>query len=263
MNEFNRIYQIDAVAFMHTLPDECAQLIIADPPYSIDKDFGIEVRFNDLDSWLRWCKEWLREAKRVLRPKGNIFVYSIHHTACFLQCFLYDLNLVYRRQIIWFYENGWSRYTNGPACHYEPILWFSKSADSTFHTIREPYKSIARLKHKIIKNGKVWTPNPKGRQAGDVWHIPTLAGRRFASERVNHPTQKPLLLSERLVKHFSDPGDLVFVPFAGSGSECVAAKRLGRRYLATELNPEYIAIAEKRISAEDKSKTEVTDKISF
>lgn len=161
--------------------------------------------------------------------------------------FLYDLGLVYRRQIIWFYENGWSKYKNGPACHYEPILWFAKSANSAYHTIREPYKSLERLKHKITKNGKVWKPHPDGRQAGDVWHIPTLAGRRFAKERVEHPTQKPLALSLRLVNHFSDPSGLVFVPFVGSGSECVAAVELGRDYLGAEINLKYAQIAENRI----------------
>jgi DNA modification methylase len=255
MLDLDRIHCGDAVAFMRGLPEGCAPLIIADPPYSVDKDFGIGIRFGDLDSWLSWSKEWLAEAVRILHPQGNIFVYAIHHSACFLQCCLYDLGLAYRRQIIWYYENGWSRYTSGPACHYEPILWFAKSPSSTYHTIREPYKSVARLKHKITKNGKVWTPNPEGRQAGDVWHIPTLAGKRFAPERENHPTQKPLLLCERLVKHFSNPGDLVFVPFAGSGSECVAAARLGRRYLGAELNPEYVKIAQGRLEKETASKS--------
>ena len=179
----------------------------------------------------------------ILHPQGNIFVYAIHHTACFLQCCLYDLGLAYRRQIIWYYENGWSRYTSGPACHYEPILWFAKSPSSTYHTIREPYKSVARLKHKITKNGKVWTPNPEGRQAGDVWHIPTLAGKRFApSGRIIQPRSRCCFVSV-WSSTSPTPGDMVFVPFAGSGSECVAAARLGRRYLGTELNPEYIKIA--------------------
>jgi DNA modification methylase len=126
-------------------------------------------------------------------------------------------------------------------------LWFAKTQSSTYHTIREPYKSTERLKHKITKNGKVWTPNPEGRHAGDVWHIPTLAGRRFAHEKLNHPTQKPLAICQRLVKYFSNPKDLVFVPFVGSGSECVAAMQMGRGYLGAELNSDYIKLTEQRI----------------
>ena len=246
----NAIHHSDATALLRSLPDECADLIIADPPYSLakDREFGQGAFFESRDSWLSWCKAWLRESKRILKPSGNLFVYAIHRNSCFLQAYMYEIGLEYRRQIIWHYENGWSRYTNGPACHYEPILWFARRRDSTFHVIREPYKSEERLRHKITKNGKVWTPHPDGRQAGDVWRIPTLAGRRFASERTKHPTQKPLALSERIIKHFSDPGDMVVVPFVGSGSECVAAVKCNRRFVGSELNSEYVEIARSRVS---------------
>ena len=149
--------------------------------------------------------------------------------------------------IIWNYENGWSRSRRTLATHYEPILWFSKSATYTFHEIREPYKSTERLKHQITKNGRVWRPNPQGRLAGDVWRFPTLAGRRFAGERVDHPTQKPLALADRLVRHFSNEGDLILVPFAGSGTECVSAVRNGRHFWATEIRAEYVSLAESRL----------------
>jgi DNA modification methylase len=247
MGPLNYIYCGDALEFMRSLPEGCAHLVIADPPYNIDKDFGPGTFYEDHETWLAWSRGWLAEAKRLLHPRGNIFLYAIHHNACYLQCLLYEMGLVYRRQIIWFYENGWSKYKNGPACHYEPMLWFAKSPNSTYHTIREPYKSRERLRHKITKNGKVWTPHPDGRQAGDVWHIPTLAGRRFAQERVAHPTQKPLALSLRLVGHFSNKGELVLVPFVGSGSECVAAVELGRAYLGAEVNKEYVDLARERI----------------
>lgn len=250
MIEENSIHSGDVLAWLRTLPDRSADLIIADPPYSLDKDreFGEGAFFDTRDEWLAWCKEWLREAKRILTPRGNLFVYAIHHNACFLQAYLYEIGLEYRRQIIWYYENGWSKYRNGPACHYEPILWFAHQQDSTFHVIREPYKSQERLRHTITKNGKVWTPHPDGRQAGDVWHFPTLAGKRFADERTEHPTQKPLSLSLRLVQHFSNSGDLVVVPFVGSGSECVAAVHSGRRFVGAEINPRYVAIARARIT---------------
>lgn len=251
MHQMNVIHHCDAIALLRKLPDEFADLIIADPPYSLakDREFGKGAFFSNRESWLSWCKAWLLESKRILKPKGNLFVYAIHRNSCFLQTYMYEIGLEYRRQIIWHYENGWSKYTNGPACHYEPILWFAHRGDSTFHVIREPYKSEARLRHRITKNGKEWTPHPDGRQAGDVWKIPTLAGRRYAEERTKHPTQKPLALSERIVKHFSDNGDMVLVPFAGSGSECVAAVRCERRFVGAEVNAEYVEIARSRVSA--------------
>lgn len=247
----NFIHHGDALEFMRSLPSACADLIIADPPYSMDKDreFGDGAFFSSRDEWLAWCKSWLVEAKRLLKPHGNIFVYAIHHNACFLQCHMYEIGLEYRRQIIWHYENGWSKYRRSPACQYEPILWFAKSKSSTFQVIREPYKSKERLRHAIIKKGKIWTPHPDGKQGGDVWKFPTLAGRRFADERTEHPTQKPLPLSRRIIEHFSNPGDLVVIPFVGSGSECVAAMETGRRFVGSEINGDYVRIANMRIAA--------------
>jgi len=250
MIELDSIHEGDALELLSSLPESSVDLVIADPPYSLEKDkeFGEGAFLNSREDWLSWCKNWLNEVKRILKPTGNAFVYSIHHNACFLQCHMYEIGLEYRRQIIWHYENGWSKYSNSPACHYEPILWFAKRLDSTFHVIREPYKSQERLKHIIRKNGKVWSPHPDGRQAGDVWRIPTLAGRRFARERTAHPTQKPLALSRRLVAHFSNAGDLVVIPFVGSGSECVAAIETSRHFVGAEINPAYVAIARGRIA---------------
>ncbi len=250
MIQENAVHLGDATDFLRMLPDSSADLIIADPPYSLHKDreFGKGAFFDSRDEWLTWCKHWLSEAKRILKPTGNLFVYAIHHNACFLQTYMYEIGLLYRRQIIWHYENGWSKYRNGPACHYEPILWFAHRNDSTFHVIREPYKSQERLRHTITKNGKVWTPHPDGRQAGDVWRFPTLAGRRFAAERTEHPTQKPESLSRRLVEHFSNPGEMVVVPFVGSGSECVVAVECARRFVGAEINPAYVEIARSRIA---------------
>ena len=243
----NIVHQSDVLDFLKQLPDASAQLIIADPPYNLGPKFGNSKEWVNDSDWLAWCVEWLAECKRVLSNDGNLFVYGIHHYLCFIQVELYGLGLEYRRQIIWNYENGFSSYKRSLATHYEPLLWFSKSNEYYFNEIREPYKSAERLKNKVTKNGKVWTPHPDGRIAGDVWRFPTLAGKRFASEKVGHPTQKPLSISDRLIEHFSEPGATVLVPFAGSGSECVAAQRNGREFLACELNPTYVELANDRL----------------
>lgn len=255
------IINVDCIEGMKSLPSGSAQLIVADPPYNLDKDFGQWKERDHKERWLPWSREWIAEATRVLAPGGSIFVYGIHHHLCWIQCHLYEIGLTYRRQIIWFYENGFSGYTKTLAAHYEPLLWFSKGDGYVYHPIREPYKSADRLKHKITKNGKEWTPNPDGRMAGDVWNFPTLAGRRFRDEKVEHPTQKPLSISQRIIEHFSNPGDLVLVPFAGSGSECVAAAMAGRHFVGFELNPTYIAIAEARIADSRQTAEQLTLKL--
>lgn len=244
----NRIIEGDCIQGMQSLPAECAQLIIADPPYNLNKDFGNYKETKNKENWLPWTKQWLSECERILAPGGNLFVYGIHHYMCWVQCYLYELDLTYRRQIIWHYENGFAGYKRSLAAHYEPLLWFSKGNGYTYHPIREPYKSVDRLKNKIIKNGKVWTPHPEGRLAGDIWNFPTLAGNRFKDEKVDHPTQKPLSLSKRIVDHFSNPHDIVVIPFAGSGTECLAAQQSQRSFIGFELNPQYIEIANQRLA---------------
>ncbi len=245
----DQIVRGDCIEELRRLPDGAAQLVIADPPYNMGPAFGIDKEWRRSAEWLPWCEQWLKECIRVLDNDGQIFVYGIHHYQCYVQVLLYDLGLKYRRQIIWYYENGWSRSRRTLATHYEPILWFSKSDDYTYHDIREPYKSTDRLRHRIIKDGKQWTPHPEGRMAGDVWKIPTLAGRRFKDERVAHPTQKPMALTDRIVRHFANAGDLIVVPFVGSGTECVSAKRAGRSYWGCEIKPEYVALAKSRLSS--------------
>lgn len=248
MKELNNIYLEDCISFMQKMEAESVDLIIADPPYNLKKNFGNKSdHWGDVESWLDWSKKWIDECICTLKPTGSIFIYGIHHYICYIQCYLYEKDLKYRRQIIWYYENGFSGYKTLNA-FYEPILWFTKTDVFTYHEIREPYKSQKRLKSKITKNGKEWKPNPNGRLAGDVWSFPTLAGKRFAGEKTDHPTQKPLALCDRLVKHFSNEGDLVFIPFAGSGSECVSCLINNRNFLATEINPEYIQIANERMA---------------
>ena len=247
MRPLNKIYLQDCITFMREMEAESVDLIIADPPYNLKKDFGNKSdHWITVQEWLNWSKEWVDESIRILKPTGNIFIYGIHHYLCYIQCHLYEKNMHYRRQIIWSYENGFSGYKTLNA-FYEPILWFSKTDTFTFNEIREPYKSQERIKNKITKNGKVWIPNPDGRLAGDVWNFPTLAGKRFENEKVEHPTQKPLALCHRIVKHFSNPKDIVFIPFAGSGSECVSCINHDRKFIATEINSKYIEVANERL----------------
>lgn len=248
MLEFNKIYHSDCINLMSEIEDETIDLIIADPPYNLKKNFGNSSDiWESIEDWVEWSKKWISESKRILKPTGSIFIYGIHHYLCYLQVYLYEIGMLYRRQIIWHYENGFSGYKNGPAATYEPILWFSKSNEFVYTPIREPYKSQERLKNKITKNGKVWTPNPEGKHAGDVWNFPTLAGRRFKDEKVDHPTQKPLSISNRIIQYFSLPNSVVFIPFAGSGSECVSSLTNKRNFIASEINPNYIKIANIRL----------------
>ena len=238
----------DCIEGMKSLEDNLFNLIVADPPYNLDKDFGVYKELEQKSVWKSWTREWLAEALRVLSDKGNILVYGHHQHQCWVQCAMFELGFIYRRQIIWYYQNGFSGHVRTLTSHYEPLLWFSKTHKGyIYHTIRVPYKHPERLKYRINSNGKKWMPNPDGSLAGDVWEFPVLSGKPFQQEKVDHPTQKPLSISRRIVKHFSNAGDTILVPFAGSGTECVAAAIEGRNYLGFELNPEYVSLANSRL----------------
>src|SRR5437763_244351 len=118
----------DCLALLSTLPDACGDLVIADPPYNIGPQFGNRREWHHDEAWLPWCRSWLAECSRILKRDGQIFVYGIHHYIGHIQVELYNLGLQYRRLVVWHYENGWSRSTKTLATHYEPLLWFSKSA---------------------------------------------------------------------------------------------------------------------------------------
>ncbi len=244
----NKIYKGDCLNLFKKIEDDSVDLIIIDPPYNLNKDFGNDSdKWNTVSDWYDWSKKWLYESKRVLKPSGSLFVYGIHHYICYMQCYLYEINMNYGRLFIWNYENGWSKYSRSPSSTYEPLLWFTKSKNYTYHTIREPYKSTERLKYKINKNGKSWTPNPKGKHGGDIWRIPTLAGKNYQKEKVNHPTQKPLAICDKIINHFSNEGDLILVPFSGSGSEVVSALTNKRNFIGIEVNDDYVKMSRKRL----------------
>ncbi len=244
----NKIFNEDCLDGIKSLKSNSIKLIIADPPYNLNKNFGTYKEKENKENWKLLTHEWLKGCYRVLADDGNIFVYGIHRHLCWVQCMMYDIGYKYRRQIIWHYENGFAGYgKNSLNAEYEPLLWFSKTDKYIYHPIRIPYKSQERLKYRITKNKKIWKPNPEGRMEGDVWKFPTLAGRRFKDEKVDHPTQKPLSISRRIVKHFSNKNNTVLIPFCGSGSECVACVMEDRKYLSYELNKEYIKIARKRL----------------
>jgi DNA modification methylase len=249
MLDINRIHLGSCIDLIKSLEDNSVDLIIADPPYNLNKNFGNKSDvWKDKEDWVEWSKLWIDVCIPKLKDTGSIFIYGIHNYLCYLQVYLYEKDLNYRRQFIWYYENGFSSFKNSPSANYEPLIWFSKSKVYTYHTIREPYKSTLRLQNKIIKNGKVWTPNPEGKHGGDVWNIPVLAGKSFAQEKVDHPTQKPLQICDKIIKHFSNENDLILIPFSGSGSECVSAKKNNRNFIAFELNEKYVAIGNKRLA---------------
>jgi site-specific DNA-methyltransferase (adenine-specific) len=253
-----RVVHGDCLEEMKKLDDAIAQIVIADPPYNIGKDFGNNSDKQKMDEYLVWCDQWIAESLRVLKPNGTLFIYGFSEILALILPRVPEN--IHRRWIVWHYTNKTVPSLNFWQRSHESILVLWKDT-RVFNrdSIREPYtesfvtgsagKTRTATVGRFQKSGAettVYTAHPLGALPRDVIKIPTLAGG--GKERVNHPTQKPLLLCEKLLKScMQQDGSLVVVPFAGSGSECVAAKMLGLSFIGYELNPEYISIINERL----------------
>lgn len=247
----------DSNQVLPTLATESAQMILADPPYNIGKDFGNESDKQPMDKYLAWCEAWIKECLRILKPNGTMFIFGFsENLALILSKIPHEIQ---RRWLIWHYTNK-----NVPSLHFwqrshESILVLWKE-DKVFHRdeIREAYtegflngaagKERQATKGRFSKGDKKTTyiAHANGALPRDVIKIPALAGGS-GKERVNHPTQKPLLLCDKLIKSCKQKEGYVLVPFAGSGSECLAAKNNHLSYIGIEINPEYITLIHERL----------------
>jgi site-specific DNA-methyltransferase (adenine-specific) len=252
------IRQGDCLEVMKTLSDHSCQIIICDPPYNIGKDFGNESDKQPMDEYLKWCDKWISECLRVLKPNGSMFIYGFSEILALITARI-PMN-INRRWLVWHYTNKNMASLNFWQRSHESILLLWKS-DKVFHRdeIREPYtegflngaagKERVATKGRFSKGDKKTTyqAHPGGALPRDVIKIPALAGGAGMKERVDHPTQKPLALCEKLLKSCKQDDGLVLVPFAGSGSECLAAQKLEMSFLGIELNPEYVELIHKRL----------------
>jgi site-specific DNA-methyltransferase (adenine-specific) len=230
-----------------------------DPPYNIGKDFGNESDKQPIDDYLKWCDTWISECLRILKPNGTMFIYGFSEM---LALILARIPLsVNRRWLIWHYTNKNVASVNFWQRSHESILvlWTNSKV---FHRddIREPYtegflkgaagKERAATKGRFSKGLKTttYTAHEQGALPRDVIKIPALAGGAGLKERVDHPTQKPLALCEKLLLSCKQADGYVLVPFAGSGSECVAAKKMGLPFVGIELNPDYVKLCKERLA---------------
>lgn len=252
----------DTLAMLPTLESNSAQIIIADPPYNIGKDFGNDSDRQPMETYLLWCDKWISECLRILKPNGTMFIYGFPENIARIFARLpYSIN---SRILAWHYTNKTTPTLNFWQRSYESIICVWKD-DRVFHRddIREPYtegflksagKKRAATKGRFSKGDKTTTyvAHADGALPRDVIRLPALAGGAGMGERVAHPTQKPLALCDRLIRSCKQPAcdGYVLIPFAGSGSECVAAKQHGLPFIGMELNEEYIEMINDRLKKE-------------
>jgi site-specific DNA-methyltransferase (adenine-specific) len=239
----------DCIEVMNRLPERCVDLIFADPPYNlqlqqelyrpnltrvdaVDDEWD---RFESFEAYDQFTTAWLTAARRVLKDTGTLWVIGTYHNIFRIGKILQDLGFWILNDIIWVKTNPMPnfrgvRFTNA----HETLIWAQKHKGKpyTFN-----YADLKALNDDL--------------QMRSDWYIPLCTGKerlRVNGEKA-HATQKPEALLTRIVLATTKPGDVVLDPFLGTGTTAVVAKRLGRRWIGIERDPQYAALAKQRIAA--------------
>ncbi|MGI9297280.1 MAG: DNA-methyltransferase [Gammaproteobacteria bacterium] len=275
----NKIRCGDALPMLRAIPqNDIFDVVVADPPYNIGKDFGNDSDSRPLPDYLRWCDEWIGECLRLAKDGAPMYIYGYPEILAHIAV---RRPPDAQRWLVWHYTNKtvptsrfWQRSHESILC-----LWKGARPRLNVDAVREEYtetflknaagkvrrETFCRYSSKGRKT--IYAAHPKGALPRDVLKISALAGgagyaerwfycktcRRLcepreaeahrAHEVVRHPTQKPAALGTKLISSAAKPGGFALIPFAGSGSECVAAKAAGINFFAAEINPDYARLA--------------------
>jgi site-specific DNA-methyltransferase (adenine-specific) len=239
----------DTFSVLPSLPRSSFDLLFADPPYNLTKDFGSE-RFKErpTEEYEEWLDSWLRLCVPLLRPTASIYICGDWRSGAAIQ----NVGSRYfklRNRITWEREKGRGAKANWKNAA-EDIWFFTASDDYTFDL--DAVKQRRRVLAPYREDGqpKDWKETGQGNfrdtHPSNIW---TDVSVPFWSmpENTDHPTQKPEKLLAKIILASTAPGDLVLDPFAGSGTTAVVAKKLGRDFVAIESDEQYCLLAQKRL----------------
>ncbi len=233
-----RIILGDALRELPMLEAETFDLIIADPPYNLGKDYGNNRDIKVFSEYLDFTRSWLKEAHRLLKPQGTMYVFMGFRLISYLYDMLErELRMFFNSWIVWHYTQGIGK-TKGFSPRHDDILMFTKSRDFVFNldAVRVPQKYYRQRN------------NMRGANPGDVWEFSHV--HYCNVNRQNHPTQKPEGLLERMVLASSNLGGAVLDPFSGSGTTLRVCQQLQRFCIGIELNPAYVKMSQERLKGE-------------
>lgn len=248
----------DAIdALTAKIPDGSIDLVFADPPYNIGKNFnGRKDRWPSDEAYLSWSYQWLELCISKLKPNGSLYVMTATQNMPFFDIFLRQrLNILSR--IIWAYDSSGVQARNYFGSLYEPILFCVKDKDNyTFNADDILVEARTGATRKLIDYRKpVPTMYNTKKVPGNVWNIPRVRYRM--DEYENHPTQKPTALLDRIIRASSNHSDLVLDPFSGTFTTSYVAQELGRDSIGIEAEEEYIKIGLRRLAIQEAYNGEV------
>ncbi len=277
----NKVLFGDCLEVLGKIPSQSVDLAYLDPPFFTQqthrlktKDRTTEFSFGDTwqspDSYMTFIADRLIEIERTLKDTGTIFFHcdrNASHIARFALDKVFGPDN-FLAEIIWYYKR-WSSSARNLLPAHQTILFYCKSADYKFNPLLQDYSPSTNVdqilqRRKRDDDGKsVYETDAEGRfvpsgpkrgvPLSDVWDIPYLNPK--AKERSGYPTQKPILLLERIIQLASDPDDVVLDPFCGSGTTLVASKLLGRRYVGIDISADAVNLSEDRLRNSVKSES--------
>lgn len=226
----------DCLEYLKTVDDNSVDLVLTDPPYFIgfDGNKGWDSQWKSEAEYLHWCKQWTQECERVLKPNRMLVVFGTLKTDTFLRYKIEVLNLntsLYpQNELIWSYNWG-GRGKNNFARKHEYAWCYSSGKDFLFNA------DDVRVERKQKINIRTGQSFEKGTIPTCVWE---KNNHTTSKEYVNwHPTQKPLLILERIINAYTNKGDTVLDIFSGSGSTMIACDNTERNFIGCELDEEY------------------------
>lgn len=248
----------DCIEVMKTLPDASVDLVFADPPYNLQlrgdltrpdhsEVAGVTEDWDQFSSFAvydAFTREWLAEARRILKPDGAIWVIGSYHNIFRMGAILQDLGYWIQNDVVWVKTNPMpnfrgTRFTNA----HETLIWAGRDD-----------KSRVTFNYHSLKAGN------EDVQFRSDWTFPLCTGaeRLKRNGRKAHPTQKPEALLHRVLMATTNPGDVVLDPFFGTGTTGAVAKKLGRHFIGIERDADYIKVAQERLAAIEPGLDDVT-----
>ncbi len=231
------LFDGDCLAVLPTVKTESIDTVFADPPFNLNKKYGEKSKDNlPEQEYIEWCRAWLDECIRILRPGGSLFVYNLPRWNIILGAYLMEKGLMFRHDITVEVKSTLPIQGRLYPCHYS-LLYFSKGKPKTFRKIRTPIE-ICRHCGGDIKDygGHRKAMNPKGVNLKDVWtDIPPVRHWKFKSkDRPANALSTKLL--DRVVEMSTMPGETVLDPFGGSGTTFAVCEKKNRYWIGIELD---------------------------
>jgi len=248
-SEHGVVYDIDCMEFLSGIRDGVVDTVFADPPFNLKKQYGSKSNDNlPRDEYLGWCKRWIDEAARTLKPGGAFFLYNIPRWNVLLGSYMAEIGLEFRHWIAINIKFGLPIPGRLYPSHYS-LLYYTKGRARVFRRIRTPIETCRHCGGEIKDyGGHRGAMNPKGVNLTDVWNdIPPVRHWKYKSvkRKANALSSKVL---DRVVEISTEPGDLVVDPFAGSGTTGAVCEVKHRRWLVTDID--FAPVIKERLSSD-------------